>query len=287
MAVLYETTNIIDIYIENKPVCNSWNGGWAAMGIQNDAGTEAVVPPGRNGFDSPWEAQNEAWRFIPTGTSIVDFSWLDSSGNVISTNPQVEVSPTVDSQYFARVEYVTCTGNNYEIISDPVNVSVDVPIFSVDIGGDLNLCTDAAPTVLDADIGSTTASYQWQLNATDISGETSPTLTVNSPDNGVYSVIVEDLGCTGYDEITISYGQDDSSFELIPTCDGATVSNIVTPGGTFSFDQPPTDGAVIDSVTGEISNGTVETTYYVNYLTNDICPTESVVSVQTLSLIHI
>ena len=189
----------------------------------------------------------------------MSFSWIDSSGNVISNDPQLQLSPISDEVYTAQVVYNTCTGNPVTQ-TDQVTVTVDTPTFSVDIGGDLNLCTDVAPTVLDADIGSTTASYQWQLNATDISGETSPTLTVNSPDNGVYSVIVEDLGCTGYDEITITYGQDDSSFELIPTCDGATVSNIVTPGGTFSFDQPPTDGAVIDSVTGEITNGTVETT---------------------------
>ena len=78
-VVLYETTNIIDFYVENKPSCSSWNSGWAAMGIQNDAGTEAVVPPGRNGNDSPWQTQNEAWRFTPSGASIVDFTWLDSS----------------------------------------------------------------------------------------------------------------------------------------------------------------------------------------------------------------
>mgnify|MGYP000707645365 CR=1 FL=1 len=39
----YETTNIIDIYILNKPSCPTWNGGNAAVGIQNDAGTEAFV----------------------------------------------------------------------------------------------------------------------------------------------------------------------------------------------------------------------------------------------------
>ena len=36
MIVLYETTNVIDIYIQNKPTCNSWQGGVAAVGIQND-----------------------------------------------------------------------------------------------------------------------------------------------------------------------------------------------------------------------------------------------------------
>ena len=43
MAVFYETTNVIDIYIKDKPTCSSWNSGNAAVGIQNDAGTTAFV----------------------------------------------------------------------------------------------------------------------------------------------------------------------------------------------------------------------------------------------------
>ena len=31
MIVMYETTNVIDIYIQNKPTCNSWQGGVAAV----------------------------------------------------------------------------------------------------------------------------------------------------------------------------------------------------------------------------------------------------------------
>ena len=53
MAVFYEFSNVIEIYIQDKPVCSSWNSGNAAVGIQNDAGTTAYVPPGRNTSDSP------------------------------------------------------------------------------------------------------------------------------------------------------------------------------------------------------------------------------------------
>ena len=38
MAVFYEFSNVIEIYIQDKPSCPSWNGGNAALGIQNDAG---------------------------------------------------------------------------------------------------------------------------------------------------------------------------------------------------------------------------------------------------------
>ena len=111
MIVMYETTNVIDIYIQNKPTCNSWQGGVAAIGIQNDSGTQGYVPPGRNSSDSPWTTQEEAWRFTPVGDSILEFEWLDSNGDVISTDSNFEVLPTETSTYTAKVTYTTCTGN--------------------------------------------------------------------------------------------------------------------------------------------------------------------------------
>lgn len=66
--VLYETTNVIEVYIQNKPTCNSWNNGNALIGIQNANGTTGLTPPGRN--TGPWSASNEAWRFVPTGNLI-------------------------------------------------------------------------------------------------------------------------------------------------------------------------------------------------------------------------
>ena len=88
MAVLYETTNVIDIYIKDKPLCTGWNSGNAAVGIQNDAGTTAFVPPGRN--TGQWTATDEAWRFTPAGPSIIDFAWLDNTGAVIRNNTNIK-----------------------------------------------------------------------------------------------------------------------------------------------------------------------------------------------------
>ena len=61
--VLYETTNNIDVYVKDKPVCFPWNNGNALLGIMNEDGTQGIAAPGRNTSDSPWEAYNEAWRF--------------------------------------------------------------------------------------------------------------------------------------------------------------------------------------------------------------------------------
>lgn len=62
-AVLYETLNIIDVQIVNKPVCLAFNSGNAIVGIVNEEGNIAITPPARN--VSAWTATREGWRFNP------------------------------------------------------------------------------------------------------------------------------------------------------------------------------------------------------------------------------
>lgn len=76
---------------------------------------------------------------------------------------------------------------------------------------------------------------------------------------------------------------DDASFTLVPTCDGATAVINGTTGGTFTFNVPPTDAAVIDAATGEITGGSAGSTYDVNYATSGACAASSSESVTVLS----
>jgi hypothetical protein len=62
--VLHETTHIIDIHVFRKPSCVIWNNGRACLGIQNNAGTLAAFPPGRN-TSSYNITVAESWRFSP------------------------------------------------------------------------------------------------------------------------------------------------------------------------------------------------------------------------------
>ena len=75
---------------------------------------------------------------------------------------------------------------------------------------------------------------------------------------------------------------DNSSFEMTATCDGAIANITGVQGGSFAFVDTPTDGAVIDSLTGTITGGSSSTTYSVEYTTNDICPSSSTLEVTTL-----
>lgn len=73
--------------------------------------------------------------------------------------------------------------------------------------------------------------------------------------------------------------EDDASFTLTPTCFGGTATLTGTPGGTFTFNVAPGDGASIDGTTGDVTNGTLGNTYDVLYTTSGTCPNSSVQSV--------
>lgn len=116
MMVLYENTNIIEVYIKEKRVDGTWNGGNAIVGVQNAAGTAAVTAPGRNGLDADWTvlpASGEAWRFTPSGASITTLQWFEgptATGPVIGTTPTLTVCPTATTTYTAQITYTLCNG---------------------------------------------------------------------------------------------------------------------------------------------------------------------------------
>ncbi|OUR91466.1 hypothetical protein A9Q87_10940, partial [Flavobacteriales bacterium 34_180_T64] len=238
MAVFYETTNVIDIYIKDKPTCPGWNSGNAVVGIQNDAGTQAFVPPGRN--TGQWTTTDEAWRFTPAGPTIIDFAWLDTAGTVIGTTPVLNVCPTVfPTTYTAQVTYTNCNGDQV-VVTDDVSISKDIP-FTVDLGVDQDWCVGDADIVLNGDIGSGTATYQWALEGINLAGETNPTLTVSSPDSGTYSVEVTDQSCTLLEDVVITFFPNPiiNPISEYILCDDAVIDNLT------EFDLSTKDAEVI------------------------------------------
>jgi len=105
--VLYETSNIIEVYVQDRTACETWNEGSGVIGIQNEAGTFAHFPPGRN--LGPWEAHNEAWRFTPDGASNVTFSWL-KDGAFYSNDPVINVCVSETTNMTAKAVYEGCGG---------------------------------------------------------------------------------------------------------------------------------------------------------------------------------
>ena len=62
-VILYESTNIVEIHVQNKPLCPTWNGGAAILGYQNGI-SDYASPPGYD-YPTQWTASNQAWRFSP------------------------------------------------------------------------------------------------------------------------------------------------------------------------------------------------------------------------------
>jgi uncharacterized repeat protein (TIGR01451 family) len=70
-VILFESTNIIETHILNKPYC-AWNGGQAIHGLVDTAVTNYVLVPGRDGVQPSWTAQFDSWRFDPGNTQFVN-----------------------------------------------------------------------------------------------------------------------------------------------------------------------------------------------------------------------
>jgi len=127
--VLYESTNIIEVYIETKSTCPNWNNGNSVLGIQNATGTQGLTANGRN--TGSWTTENEAWRIVPSGPSNTQITWYDvSNGNqVISTENQITVCPTEAHIYRAEVLYTLCDGSTILSV-DTATVEFTDTVFS-------------------------------------------------------------------------------------------------------------------------------------------------------------
>ena len=276
MVVFYEFSNVIEVYIQDKPICATWNSGNAAIGIQNNNGDLAYVPPGRNTSDSPWTTNDEAWRFSPSGVETYVFEWLDASGTVIGTTPTINVCP-VDggATYTARITYSNNCNGDVVVLTDDVFVEI-IYDYEVDLGGNQDLCDIAAYDITAEIIGGdpNDATFLWST------GETTQTITVTN--SGTYSVDVTLDDCTRTESVDIILGFDpiiDLPEELMTCFDGdvfldATPSNYDLSEVTFEWTQ---DGTVLGE-TGPILIVTVGGTYGVT-VTADNCSTMATVDV--------
>ncbi|MGV7107454.1 GEVED domain-containing protein [Flavobacterium sp. U410] len=157
MMVLYENSNVIEVYIKNKPIDpDDWNDNNAVVGIQNATGTLASVAPARNGLDTDWVTANEAWRFVPNGNSIASLTWHEGSGvsgPVIGTTDILNVCPTVTTTYTAEITYTLCDGRTITEV-DETTVTVNGSkvwngSVSTDWNNDNNWTPTGKPTALD------------------------------------------------------------------------------------------------------------------------------------------
>ena len=150
-------------------------------------GDIAFVPPGRNTSDSPWTANDEAWQISPAGDPTFSFEWVDSNGNVLGTDPTIEVCPDGSDTYTARVTYTNCNGEEV-VLTDDVIVTI-TNSYTVDIGEDQELC-DVNNIELTAELTGADpadATFLWST------GETTQSIIVSQTND--YSVEVNVNDC--------------------------------------------------------------------------------------------
>ena len=139
--VLYEGTNIIDVYVKNRPSCpTAWQGGGGVIGIQNENGTQAYTPDERN--TGEWTTTNEAWRFSPAGDSSIEFNWK-KDGVLISSEPEINVTINESAIYTATASYAIC-GQEFTITKDFNFIKED---FEIGKAKDLIDCTKKPGTI--------------------------------------------------------------------------------------------------------------------------------------------
>lgn len=199
--VLYETTNAIDIYIENKETCSGWNNGLGIEGIQNATGTVAFCVPGRN--NTVWTAVNDAYRFTPSGPSIVSVQWFNGA-TLVANGAAAVVCPATTTTYTAVATYTPCAGGANVVVNDNVTVNVGggTPVTA-------SIASQTSPSCIGGNNG--TASVNVNTGAPPYNYLWSPSGGAASSATGLsagnYTVTITDAnGCIGTVNITIAPG---------------------------------------------------------------------------------
>lgn len=283
--ILYETTNLIENHLTNKPVCSSWVGGLGTEGIHNLAGNNAVVVPGRNGTN--WTASNDAWRWVPTGAAVTPtLNWY-VVGNAVpfAQGSSVVVTPAITgNSYTCKYDYGACNAG-FEICSAMPGNGPDT-VFVLPQAAIIPTITAptcagvGSPTNIWCAPSSATNTYAW-FGPSILGPNNSPTITINGPGTYTCAISSTNSACNGTAAVTIAlqptvtiaatsnsmcmYNTNNSPNSVSLTASGApnyTWSNFIGLTNTYSstttpfMSVSPAPPALVGYVTVVGSNGT-------------------------------
>lgn len=244
--VLYETTNIIEIYIQDKPLCSNWNGGYGIEGIQDATGTNAVSIPGRN-FPANWQVTNDAYAFVPAGTPNYAISWYEVGNPLpIATTDTVTVCPPGNRDYYAEVVYTNCDGSTVTV-RDTASINASTSNMVVTPTHTDVLCNGAATGTANLTITGNNNPYTilWSTGAV--------TANVTNLPAGSYTVTIsEQGGCSSVASVTISQPSP-LTVTMAHTdvlCNGQSTgtASVTAAGGTGAFTYLWSNGANTSTV---------------------------------------
>lgn len=225
--VIYETTNVIETHIQNKPACLTWAGGTATHGLHNQNGTAAVVVPGRN--STQWTTQNEGYRFTP------GVQWMNSLGQTFPyNNGNMTVTPPANGGTVGYWLIGGCGGASSTAISDTTWLNFSQITGSISNTPDF--CGGGVGTAsFDNPNGNFLPfNYSWSP-----SGQT--TQNASNIQAGVHTLTVTDAaGCSTQFTTTLANDQPTASATAtLESCsgsfDGTATAQMNPPVGTLSY----------------------------------------------------
>lgn len=268
--VIYEITNIIEVYVKRRVACTSHNGGVGVIGIQNADGTQGITPPGRN--TGTWSVLTpEAWRFVPSGNPTVNFEWL-KGGAPYSTDKDINVCAEPGTTVMtARATYTLCNGetvvreSDFSLtVAEQIVPDVDpVNITKCGNGGEITVeLTDAVADLFADPTGYNITFHASEQDAIDNVDSIPSTFVTDAPSTTIWVRVsrgTQECFITRSFQVIVS--NQGPVFTITPDvsiCDETTTVISVTPGDFNETDATyvwTLDGAPLPDVTRSITVG--------------------------------
>jgi gliding motility-associated-like protein len=242
-AVLYEGSGIIDVFYQNKPLCNN---NLSIAGVQNWNQNQAVSPPNTN--CTVWSAVNQGFRYVPSGPgSLLNRVELYKNGTLISTgttsplgNGELEalfpnICQAEDSMsYVVRAFYQQCDNPAIETEgSDTIIVYKDAQPVRTELvnprcNGNLGTITILEPY--------SPPNYEYSIDG----GVNWQTFQIFNVPAGTYTIMARLIGtaCTSSKTVTITQPTPFQSFATATdvTClNNAGSITVTSTGGTLPY----------------------------------------------------
>ena len=183
---IFETTNIIEIHIQDQPLCATWNNGESVLGIVNEDESQSLIELGWN--NTQFTGNNQAFRFIPDGTNNSNVVWQDDLGNIVGNGTDITVSPLVTTTYTVTASECPDT------YTDNVTIFVSTPV-TIDATVDDNICPGEIFGAIDITTSNGTPPfiYNWTSVNNNFSSNSED---LNNLISDIYNLtVIDDLGC--------------------------------------------------------------------------------------------
>ena len=260
--IFYESTNVIETHLINKPNCTSWQNGLAIHGLLNSTGFYKEIIYDADEFvnrdyGNQWTTSLEGTRFTPNGsndynTSSIDFLPIVSLANATMTDNlgnSYAAQQTTNILNVAGIEYVVAQAN---ICSSSLSDTTYVNHIETDILID-NVLTNTgqicpnSTVELSVENASDYSAFSWNT------GETTSSITVDQ--TGTYTVNSTKNGCTVSSSVTISAfpTYDVDLGNDINLCDGqsVTLNGFTSNTASYSWNTGATTSSITVNTAGD------------------------------------